>query len=205
MREEDAHGDVGAEERGEEDGGEGFEDPADFYERDHLGRCAAALGVVAGGEAGRGLGRGFWRGLGGVRLGVVWHDSLALSSASHGERLVKENDVGEWVRLCGVEEAPGVNEVREAEAPRKEGRAVPICLANVEGKLSAIGNICPHRLGPLGGGWIEEGKVMCPWHAWAFDVETGEADAPETGRVRVYPLKVEGADVLVEIEVAAEE
>jgi len=36
-------------------------------------------------------------------------------------------------------------------------------------------------------------------------VETGEADAPETGRVRVYPLKVEGADVLVEIEVAEQD
>jgi nitrite reductase (NADH) small subunit len=118
---------------------------------------------------------------------------------------LKENDVGEWVRLCGLAEAPGVNEVREAEAPRSEGRAVPICLANVEGKLSAIGNICPHRLGPLGGGWIEEGKVMCPWHAWAFDVETGEADAPENGRVRVYPLKVEGGDVLVQIEAAGQE
>jgi len=118
---------------------------------------------------------------------------------------VKENVVGEWVRLCGVAEAPGTNEVMEAEAPRSEGMPVPICLANVEGKLSAIGNICPHRLGPLGGGWIEGGKVLCPWHAWAFDVETGEVDAPETGRVRVYPLKVEGGDVLVEIEVAAQE
>jgi nitrite reductase (NADH) small subunit len=47
--------------------------------------------------------------------------------------------------------------------------------------------------------------VLCPWHAWAFDVETGEVDAPETGRVRVYPLKVEGGNVLVEIEVAAQE
>ncbi len=113
--------------------------------------------------------------------------------------------MGEWVRLCAAAEAPGVNEVMEAEAPRSEGRAVPICLANVEGKLSAIGNICPHRLGPLGGGWIEDGKVLCPWHAWAFDVETGEADAPETGRVRVYPLKVEGGEVLVQIEVDSQE
>jgi nitrite reductase (NADH) small subunit len=102
--------------------------------------------------------------------------------------------VGDWVRLCGVAEAPGTNEVREAEA-----RGVPICLANVDGKLSALGNVCPHRQGPLGGGWVEEGAVLCPWHAWAFDVTTGVAAAPETGRVEVYPVKVEGEDVLVEI------
>jgi nitrite reductase (NADH) small subunit len=107
---------------------------------------------------------------------------------------VKENDVSEWVRLCGAAEAPGTNEVMEAEA-----RGVPICLANVEGKLSAVGNVCPHRQGPLGGGWIEDGAVLCPWHAWAFDVTTGEAAAPEKGRVEVYPVKVEGEDVLVEI------
>lgn len=107
--------------------------------------------------------------------------------------------MGEWVRLCGVAEAPGTNEVRETEALSREGRGVPICLANVEGRLSALGNVCPHRQGPLGGGWIEDGAVLCPWHAWAFDVATGEAAAPEKGRVEVYPVRVEGEDVLVEI------
>lgn len=108
--------------------------------------------------------------------------------------------MGEWVRLCGLSEAPGENGVMEAEAVGRDGKGVPICLANVEGRLSAMGNVCPHRQGPLGGGWVEDGKVLCPWHAWAFDVETGVVDPPETGRVEVYPVKVEGGDVLVEIE-----
>jgi nitrite reductase (NADH) small subunit len=88
----------------------------------------------------------------------------------------------------------------EAEALTREGKGVPICLANVGGTLSAIGNVCPHRQGPLGGGWIEDGKVLCPWHAWAFDVTTGVVAEPETGRVEVYPVRVEGGAVLVEIE-----
>ena len=117
----------------------------------------------------------------------------------------KENDVGEWVRLCGIAEAPGTNEVREAEALTREGKGVPICLANVDGELSALGNVCPHRQGPLGEGWIEDGAVLCPWHAWAFDVRTGVVRAPEHGRVDLYPLKVEGGDVLVQIEAALKE
>ncbi len=108
--------------------------------------------------------------------------------------------MGEWVRLCGLSEAPGVDEVMEAEARDRAGKGVPICLANVGGALSAIGNVCPHREGPLGGGWIEEGKVLCPWHAWAFDVTTGEAEAPQKGRVPVYPVRVEGGEVLVELK-----
>jgi nitrite reductase/ring-hydroxylating ferredoxin subunit len=40
---------------------------------------------------------------------------------------------------------------------------------------------------------------MCPWHAWAFDVTTGVVRAPDTGRVAVYAVRVEGEDVLVEV------
>jgi len=54
--EEDADRGVGAEEGSEDDDGQGFEHPADFDEGDHLGGSGAALGVVAGLEAGRRLG-----------------------------------------------------------------------------------------------------------------------------------------------------
>ena len=87
----------------------------------------------------------------------------------------------------------------EAEALSREGRGVPICLANVEGELSALGNVCPHRQGPLGGGWVEDGAVLCLWHAWAFDLRTGAAvHSPQT-RVDVYEIKIDGDDVLARI------
>ena len=100
-----------------------------------------------------------------------------------------------WVRLCSREEAPGSGKVVEAEA---EG--VAVCLANVNGELSAIDNVCPHRQGPLGQGWVEGENVICPWHSWAFNVKTGLAEYPAHERVLVFPLRVEGVDVLVEIE-----
>ena len=102
--------------------------------------------------------------------------------------------VGEWVRLCGVAEAPKVGEVMEAEA-----QGAVVCLANVGGRLSALDNVCPHRHGPLGGGWLEGEAVVCPWHSWAFDTTTGIAEAPEKGRVSVFPVKIEGVDVMVEL------
>jgi nitrite reductase (NADH) small subunit len=102
--------------------------------------------------------------------------------------------VAQWVRLCGVAEAPAVGTVMEAEV---EG--VGVCLANVNGELSALDNVCPHRQGPLGQGWIEGEEVVCPWHSWAFNVKTGLAVYPENERVAVFPLRVEGEDVLVDI------
>jgi nitrite reductase (NADH) small subunit len=103
--------------------------------------------------------------------------------------------VAQWVRLCGVAEAPGVGHVMEAKV---EG--IGMCLANVNGELSALDNICPHRQGPLGQGWIEGDAVVCPWHSWAFHVKTGAAVYPEKERVDVFPLRIEGGNVLVDIE-----
>ena len=105
-----------------------------------------------------------------------------------------ECEVSEWVRLCGLNETPAPGEVMEAEV-----NGVQVCVANVEGRLCALENTCPHRGGPLGQGWIEGQAVVCPWHSWAFDTRTGEALPPDQGKVDVLPLKVEGEDVLIGI------
>jgi nitrite reductase (NADH) small subunit len=91
--------------------------------------------------------------------------------------------VAEWVRLCGLGEAPAPGGVTEVGA---------ICLANLDGELSALDNLCPHRQGPLGQGWLEGEAVVCPWHAWAFHAKTGRSEFPFGERVKVFPLRVAG-------------
>ena len=54
--------------------------------------------------------------------------------------------------------------------------------------------------GAAGAGWVEGEAVICPWHSWAFNTKTGLAEYPEHERVDVFPLRVEGDDVLVDIE-----
>ncbi len=104
--------------------------------------------------------------------------------------------MAQWVRLCGLGEAPAAGMVIEAQV---EG--VEICLANVNGQLSALDNICPHRQGPLGQGWIEGEAVVCPWHSWTFSLKSGESEYPVHERVDVFAVKVEGEDVLVDLDV----
>ncbi|WP_260704910.1 Rieske (2Fe-2S) protein [Edaphobacter flagellatus] len=94
-----------------------------------------------------------------------------------------------------MSEAPAPGSVGEAEV---EGHA--ICLANVNGELSALDNVCPHRHGPLGQGWLEGDLVVCPWHAWMFHAKTGIAEYPSNERVAAFPLRIEGGDVVIEIE-----
>ena len=102
--------------------------------------------------------------------------------------------MAQWIRLCGAHEAPKPGEVMEAHVG-----TVAVCLANVEGHLCALDNVCPHRGGPLGGGWLEGDAVVCPWHSWAFSTTTGVAHLPEKGKVNVFSVKIEGEDLLVEL------
>jgi nitrite reductase (NADH) small subunit len=103
------------------------------------------------------------------------------------------NEEKEWVRLCDAADAPAEGELARAEAAGRE-----ICLANVAGTLRAMDNRCPHRDGPLHEGWIENGEIVCPWHGWSFDPVSG-ACTNARGPVDVFAVKVQGADVLIQI------
>jgi nitrite reductase (NADH) small subunit len=99
-----------------------------------------------------------------------------------------------FTKLTTESELPPADEAKEFPWGEKT-----ICVANVNGTYSALDNVCPHRGGPLGQGMIEGGKVVCPWHGWAWDVKTGVAEQDHGMKVAVYPLKVENGEVLVEI------
>ena len=98
------------------------------------------------------------------------------------------------VKLTTESNLPGPNEAKEFSCGDKE-----ICVANVNGTYSAMDNICLHRGGPLGQGTIENGKIVCPWHAWAWDPRTGEAAHSGSAKIRLYPLNILNGDVLIEI------
>jgi nitrite reductase (NADH) small subunit len=72
-----------------------------------------------------------------------------------------------------------------------------LCVARLNGAILALDNECPHHGGPLGEGVVEEGKVVCPWHAYAFDLHSGACDHVAQLRARVYEITIQGNDVLV--------
>lgn len=72
--------------------------------------------------------------------------------------------------IAAKSDLPACDEVKEIFANGKI-----LCVANVNGEICAMDNICPHWGGPLGKGRIENGKLVCPWHGWSFDPKTGLA------------------------------
>ena len=101
--------------------------------------------------------------------------------------------MSELVRICAKGELPRSGQAREFSAGSRT-----LCIANIDGVIRALDNECPHRGGPLAEGMIEQGKLICPWHAWSFDPATGATEYSQE-RVAVYPVNVEGNDVFVKI------
>ena len=73
----------------------------------------------------------------------------------------------------------------------------PVALCNLGGALSARAGTCPHRGGPLGEGTIQNGALVCPWHAFRFDPKTGRCLNNPALSVACHPVRVDGQDVLV--------
>ena len=74
-----------------------------------------------------------------------------------------------------------------------------LAVFNVSGQYYCIDNECPHRFGPLGAGELEGDIVLCPWHAWEFNVRTGESPYTPGCGVATFPCKEENGAVLVDI------
>ena len=79
------------------------------------------------------------------------------------------------------------------------------CIAvfrTAEAEVFAAANTCPHKGGPLADGIVHGQKVTCPLHSWVFDLNTGEAQGADKGRIAVYPVRLEQGRILVDLSQA---
>jgi nitrite reductase (NADH) small subunit len=67
------------------------------------------------------------------------------------------------------------------------------------GRFHATSPLCPHEDGPLAEGWIEGDAVVCPWHGFDFELETGRCRVDEGLAITVYPVRVTGGDIEVDL------
>ena len=75
-----------------------------------------------------------------------------------------------------------------------------VLLVNIEGTFYATSNFCTHAKCYLHNGKLRGKIVACPCHFSQFDVTTGAALTPPAKEpLPVYPVKVEGNDIFVQI------
>src|SRR5260370_7946346 len=64
---------------------------------------------------------------------------------------------------------------------------------NQGGELHALWGICPHAGGPIGQGTLQENSIVCPWHEWAYNCQTGENDYHPAVKLDKFVIK-DGGD-----------
>lgn len=65
------------------------------------------------------------------------------------------------------------------------------------GIFKAISNICPHKMGPLSEGLLENGVIECPWHGFSFDVCSGNPVSRPCMWLRTYEVKIENSHIFI--------
>ncbi|WP_437192382.1 Rieske (2Fe-2S) protein [Planctomicrobium sp. SH527] len=92
-----------------------------------------------------------------------------------------------------------VGEIPAGEGKTVEANGKMIAVLREDDSYYAIDDACPHMGASLGAGYVENGAVICPWHAWRFSVVDGSwLDSPKSKlKCGSYQIRVEGDDIQV--------
>ena len=99
-----------------------------------------------------------------------------------------------FVRVAASDEIP------VGQGTLVDVNGVTLALFNAGGgRFHATSPLCPHEDGPLAEGWIEGDAVVCPWHGFDFELGTGRCRVDEGLAIAVYPVRVNGGHVEVDV------
>lgn len=110
-----------------------------------------------------------------------------------------------------------VDEIAECQPKIIEIEGISIGIIYTNGNYHAIRNVCPHKQGPICKGDVrgtmlptnpqeymygmEEQVIVCPWHGWEFDLETGEGLFSINDRkLKKYSIEINDDKIYVEIK-----
>ena len=100
-----------------------------------------------------------------------------------------------WTRACALSDL-----VDDKPYSAEVGDEL-VALVRHEGELYAIRDECSHGRVMLSLGEVDDTTIECFAHGSRFDLRTGEPlELPATRPVPVYPVQVEGDDVLVDLD-----
>ena len=96
---------------------------------------------------------------------------------------------------------------KTTDIPEGQGRAYPVgdvmvAVFHEGGEFFAIDDFCPHQGASLAEGYLCDGEVACPLHAWRFSIRSGAwVDNPRVA-VNTFEVQVEGGTIKVRPQAA---
>lgn len=90
-----------------------------------------------------------------------------------------------WVDLCGVDEL----QVGIGRQIRMETLELAV-FKLADGTICVLDDCCPHAGASLARGHVEDGNVICPRHAWFFDLKTGRMPDSKLFYVPTFAVRI---------------
>jgi NAD(P)H-dependent nitrite reductase small subunit len=79
-----------------------------------------------------------------------------------------------------------------------EGRSLALFLSG--DNIFAYQNMCPHKGAPLTEGEIRDGLVICPWHGWQLELNSGQMKNNPKICLKSYPVKIKDGKIFLELD-----
>lgn len=96
-------------------------------------------------------------------------------------------------------EVAEVSDVPTGRAKRIDVEGRPIALVHHARGFFAVDGICPHRGGPLAEGDVIGNEIVCPWHLWGFDLDSGKCPGNPEIAVATHDVRIEGERLLIRL------
>jgi nitrite reductase/ring-hydroxylating ferredoxin subunit len=98
----------------------------------------------------------------------------------------------------GFVKVGSLNGFRDGSMKKVQVHDKDVLVANLSGKIYAMGDECTHRQCSLSEGTIDGTTVICPCHEGRFDLTTGKVVASPPKRDEPsYEVRLDGSDVLL--------
>jgi toluene monooxygenase system ferredoxin subunit len=75
-----------------------------------------------------------------------------------------------------------------------------ILLVNVDDRIYAYSDACPHQKSRLSEGSLTGKTLRCARHHWEFNVCTGHGINPQNVCLREFPVTIESGDIFLDLD-----
>lgn len=93
-----------------------------------------------------------------------------------------------------------LDELWEGEMKSVQVPGLSVLLLNIDGRVYAYEDQCPHLGNPLSEGLLDGSTLTCAAHEWVFDCRVGCGINPAAARLRPIPVQVDGETIRVGLE-----
>jgi nitrite reductase/ring-hydroxylating ferredoxin subunit len=124
-------------------------------------------------------------------------------------QVIMEMSIESYEKGLGIRRLASYKDIavaRVAEIPDGERKIIQVDGLSIgvfhhAGGWYALHNSCLHRGGPVATGDLVDGKLVCPWHGYTFEVTNGSLITDPSARLEMYPVSIVDGEVRLRIPV----